>query len=234
MPQNITIPKGKKITIEVDDTEIPEGIPLILEDNVTLSASSQFGSVFGGGGKITQVINAMGKLSQDMGGPAFGGTLKQMGMQTWQSTDPLTVSSLVLTFYLGIAEKWDAFEEVKKPIFELMKMTLPKEGVGGSLTMPGPSPLSALKGTFAEGKVEEKVDIKSISLDLGGIIYLPEIIVKKVDPTFSVETDDKGNPIWGQVSIDIQTLFTATSKLLEDELIYEDQTLSSGGGSTSR
>jgi hypothetical protein len=222
---NIKVPEGQRVYIEVDGEETPQGIPLIIEDDIQLSVSSSFGNLFGGGGKLQNILKNLGRATADITGQGFGGTLKQMGMQVWQSTDPLSLN-LNFTFYLGIANKWDAFEEVKKPIFELMKLVLPSEGAGGTLVAPGPSPLEIFKGTFAEEAVEEKLNLRSISVDIGGIIFLPEIIVKKVEPVFSAKVDENNIPIWGQVSMDVSTLFIATSDMLEDELNYQNQTLS--------
>lgn len=223
MAGNIIIPGGRKVEFLIDDEPLLGNIPLVLEEDVSFSASSSFGTLMGGGGGLQKILTYAGRVVSDVAGVGFGGQIKQMGMQSWQSTDPLSLN-LVFTFYLGIADLWDAFEEVKKPIFELIKLTLPKEGlgVGGveTLIAPGPSPLEVLKGSPAEGKV----NFRSISLDVGGILYMPEVIVKKVQPTFSSNVDDRGNPIWGKVSVDIQSLFTATGDMFDEELLYQDQT----------
>ena len=211
----VTIPKGRQIEFLKDGKSILPGVPLTLESDLTISVSSSFDYLMGGGGKYSKLISNIGKSIASVAGSkfGFGGTLKQMGVQTWQSTDPLSLN-VVLTFFLGMRDIWNALEEVKKPIFELMKMTLPTEGALGTLVAPGPSPLDVLKGTAADGMLKTA----TISLDIGGIIYLPEIIVKQVQPTFSKEVDENGFPIWGQVSIDVMTLFTATGDLLDDEI----------------
>jgi hypothetical protein len=218
---NIRIPRGRQIEILRDGESILPGFPLTIENDVTLSVSSSFNPLFSGGDPIQKLITQIGKAIASVGGTGFGGTLKQMGIQVWESTDPLSLN-LVMSFYLGMKNQWDGLEEVKRPIFELMKLTLPSEGKGGTLIAPGPSPLDVFKG------VNEKLNIKTqtISLDLGGILYLPEIIVKEVQPTFGKEIDDNGYPVWGQVSVDIQTLFIATSDLLDDELEIRNQTAS--------
>lgn len=212
------IPAGKKIRINrtayQDGDYISKGPvvdqPMILEEDITLSLSSEFSPVWGGSigpeGLLGDVITSA--VGAAFGGKSYTGKFKQMGIQMWRSTDPLSFGPTI-AFY---ADKTDfnPREQVYEPIMTLCKIPLPGEGPGGILSAPGPTLINFL------GDIGDNPD--RFSLQIGRILYIPQIIIKKAEPTFSTETDQNGYPIWGKVQLDIQSINVATKEMLDKRL----------------
>ena len=57
---------------------------------------------------------------------------------------------------------------------------------------------------------------KIISVEVGKILYLQSAVIKSAEPIFSNETDENNYPIWSKVSLDIVSVMTATTRLLDD------------------
>jgi len=216
----IKIPKGKTIRISVNTKPILSEYDMIIESDVTLSLSSSFEPFLGGGsGKL---IDAIGAISKKKTGHGFSSKFKQLGIQTWTGTDPMSVSSVTIGFYIDRRNP-DAYKQVFLPIMELCKLPLPSEGGElGSLIAPGPTVAAAFEGEEEKG---EYSDI--IGIEIGNIIRIPNAIIKKAEPTFSNETDENDYPIWGKVSLDIISVFTATKQALDTTFNGQQ----SGGGS---
>lgn len=211
----MVIPAGKKIKINrtsyQDDQYKSKGsvvgdVPMILEEDITFSLSSEFSPVWGG------KTEGIGSIASNLAKGIFGSTVstqfKQMGIQIWRSTDPLSFGPTV-GFYAD-KNNFNPRIQVYEPIMELCKIPLPSEGSGGTLVPPGPTLIDFL------GDVSKNPDM--FSLSIGKILYLPQIIIKKAEPTFSTETDAEGYPIWGKVQLDIQTINIATRQMLEKRL----------------
>lgn len=202
----ITIPAGKKVIFRENTNLVTPGIDLLLEEDITLSLQSNFSPLIEG--KQNTWLNAFGQLGRDIG-LGFSGQFKQMGFQVWETTDPVQMSLTV-----GLYMKQNAFNDVIQPAKALMRLPLPSEGAGGVLVPPGPSILEALsensESRFSEGRV--------ISVRIGNIVYLQRVIITKVEPTMSNEVDEEGHPIWIKLAIDIQTLYTATTKIIDDSI----------------
>jgi hypothetical protein len=212
----VTVPRGKKLSLIRDGASITGDIPLILEEDVTISLSSSFSPLFGGfSGNKAKMIDQIGAFSGDVLGAefAFSTKFKEFGFQIWDNTDPLSIN-VTVTFNLGIMGRWDALTEVYRPAIALASLPLPTVGgtVGGgtleNLQPPGPPSTSLIEGDYG-GKY------KPISMQVGRILYVSQIIVKKAEPTFSAETDESGNPIWAKVNLDIQSVETATVETLQ-------------------
>jgi hypothetical protein len=128
----------------------------------------------------------------------------------WTGTDPISLT-LNFTFHVGCAGLNDAKKEVYEPIIALAKLPLPRAGIGGNLTPPGPSLLTLLSGTDARQTTAGIIT----SIRIANILALANVIVKRAEPTFSSEFDVNGYPIWGKISIEIETLHTASQQLLD-------------------
>ena len=81
---------------------------------------------------------------------------------------------------------------------------LSRKGVG--LLPPGPTIFQAFGVTV---KNEKRISVRI------GKIYLDPVVIKSVIPTFSKETDENGYPIFCRFSIEMQTIFTATTNMIE-------------------
>lgn len=198
--------KGKKIIIQKAKKPLGNGYPLILENDITISLSSSFSSLLGGAD--TKLFNVIGAITRDFGF-GFSGQFKQLGFQVWDKSDPISISGITVGFEI---DKYNvnAFEQVYKPILELMQLPLPGEGSGGNLIPPGASLLELFK---EEGN--KNLSKETISVQLANILYIPSAIILKAEPTFSNETDDNDYPIWGKISLDIQSIYSATREAVE-------------------
>lgn len=216
------IPAGKKVKIRrlsYDESEgeyksskgpvIDTNIPMVLEEPVTLSLSSEFSPIWGGSdNKWRDVLSgALAGAGFESIGGLVGGKHKVFGMQTWKGTDPLSMG-ITVSFYAD-KTNFNPYEQVYRPIMILAQIPLPGELDSGFMTPPGPSVLDVF---------EKSKNPDLYSLQIGSILYLPRIIIKKAEPTFSTETDTDGYPIWGKVALDVQSLQIATKNLLQNNL----------------
>ena len=212
---NITIPQGKILRLRKNKESVTGDIPIILEEDITISLNSQFSALLDSG-VVNKLGTLLGGLSRDLLNFGGSGQFKQMGFQIWEKTDPVMISGINIGFYMGSTYANDAYVEVYKPAIALMKLPLPDDsnisgssGVRGiGLVPPGPSILEALGG-------ENVRTGKNVSLEIGKVLRLPKVIVKKAEPTFSTETDENGYPIWCKIVLDIISLFTATTQTID-------------------
>jgi len=227
MQNTIVVPAGKKLLLHQGGEPIPEGVDCILEEDITLSLSSTFAPIVSGGlptlyKLLAQALNVFVGIDIPVG-------FKQLGYQLWQSTDPLSFSATI-GFYMDTNAKKDVYI----PSIELMKLPLPSEiqdSALGGLKAPGPTLFSLLedfKGSDNDGMLARVLSSKdrlgrkkTLSLQIGQIIYLSNIIVKKAEPTFSIETDSNGYPIWSKIRLDISSVNMATTDMLDNRLKSE-------------
>jgi len=198
------IPSGKKLRINKNGSPVVPGVPMILEEDITLSLSSEFSPLFGGGdNKILRILETSGRISKGAFGVGFSTKFKQFGLQVWRSTDPLSFQATV-GFYVN-KERADAFNQVYKPIMTLAQIPLPDALASGILVPPGPTEVDLI----------DKSQNDIYSLEIGSMLRIDQIIIKKAEPTLSTETDNFGYPIWGKIALDIQSVFTATKNLVD-------------------
>jgi len=205
----IKIPKGKQLRIRQNNESIVGDIPLILEEDITITVSSNFSPLLAGGN--TKTINLLGQLSSSFteGRVAFSGKFKQLGFQMWEGTDPIAFTAS-LGFYMGSTEANDAEIEVYRPMVKLASLVLPTEGKGGNLIGPGPSVITAIKPNQKDKIVRGRI----ISIEIGRVLRINNIIIKRAEPMFNNETDENGFPISGKIQLDINSVFTATVEML--------------------
>lgn len=201
----IQIPVGKELRINVNTSPVTDQ-KMIIEEDIAFSLSSTFNPLLSGGN--TKLVDLVGGLSKELTGKGFSGQFKQMGIQVWEGTAPLSLK-ITVGFYLD-KENPDGKTQVYEPAIALAKLPLPEEGSNGNLIPPGPTLLSSITGS-QKGK-----GAKIISVEVGKILYLKSAIVKAAEPIFSNETDTNDYPIWSKVSLDIMSTMTATSTILDD------------------
>ena len=194
------VPKGKIVKFTGKYAGVYGNYPLVLEEDVTFNLNSSFEPLVGGG--ISKLIALGGAVLKDTIGYGFSGQFKEFGFQLWTRTDPVGVS-----FTIGLYMRTNAYDDVVVPAKALMKLPLPMdEGTFGDegfgLIAPGP-PINAA------------IEAKEMGVHIGGV-YLPLIIVKKVEPTVSKESDQNGHPIWVKLRIDIDTVWTATANVIDE------------------
>lgn len=209
----IVVPQGKTLSLYRGRNPITN-VPLILEEDITLSLSSSFRPLVSGG---NIKIDIAGGIAADIFGEEFGfsSQFKEFGYQVWERTDPLSFNATV-TFHMGMLGEWNGRTEVYSPAIALSKLPLPTIGQAvlnnsiENLKSPGPPATSLLEVGYGGNYVP-------ISLQIANIIYISHIVVLKAEPTFSNETDENGNPVWASVNLDIQSVETATAEMLETQ-----------------
>ena len=209
----MNIPKGKKVIITQQTDEgainIPFGrVPLVIEEDITLSFSSNFSPLVGGTG--SKALSAIGAAVRDASGGrvGFSGQNKYMGFQVWEGSSPISFNA-TFGFYLGQSKLYSALQEVYRPVMELVRLVLPDVGFAGSLIPPGPSLFSLIKG-----KGEQAAKYYSLSITIAKVLRIDNVIITKAEPTFSNEVDEDGYPIWAKVAMDFQSVELANTGML--------------------
>ena len=198
-----TIPKGKTLRLHMNKQSITGNVPMILEEDIQITLSSKFSPLVSS--DETKVINIIGSMSRDWFDFGFSGQFKEMGFQQWTGTDPLSFSPTI-AFYM----ETDAKKDVYDPVLALMSLPLPDDsnitGKGIGLVAPGPSP-STIFGNQASNR-------KVISMEVGNILRINSVVIKKAEPVWSTETDENGFPISAKINLDISSLYTATVQMI--------------------
>ena len=197
---------GKKIKIRENSQDIFEkagltGVEMFLESEITISLSSTFEELLSFG--LQKNIMAFTGVLRSLTGYSISSQFKEMGYRMWTKTEPIKFSATV-SFHMTYSGE----EEVLKPMQVLMKLPLPsaaEKGEGFGLIPPGPSILTAM-GEGNSAKFERSYSLRC------GPYYFKSIVIEKAEPTFSAETDDRGFPIWGQIQLDVCSLYTATTQ----------------------
>lgn len=206
MNTSIDIPRGKKLIILDKAVSFPvSGGPMLLDEDIQFTLSSTFSPVIQNAGNI--YFNLIGGLIERYTKFGVSGQFKEFGFQVWESTDPLSFSPTV-SFYMDTNAKTDVYDRA----IDLVSLPLPtdaRKGEGIGLIGPGPSVATVLG---AEVGVKRG---KELSMQVGNILYVGDIIVKKAEPVFSTDTDENGYPIWAKVRLDIISLTTATVYMIK-------------------
>lgn len=178
---------------------------LYLDNDFTISLSSTFQELVPNEGNVlfNQITSLVSKVTN---GFSIGTSYKQFGLQVWQKTDPLSFN-----FTVSLHRLTNSYFDVFMPARDLMKIPLPidssnnKEGKRGfGLQPPGPNLVEALSEGeyFASGTLYK--------IKIGQLSFYP-VIIKKVEPTFSLDIDDTGYPVKCTLSIDAQGIYVATT-----------------------
>lgn len=204
----MTIPKGKIISIRVGDSDIfsDAGIEIVpqitIDTEITINLQSKFDSLLGSG--ANKVLGVFSGTAYSLTGKSFTGQFKEMGYRYWTGTEPITFS-----FDTKLCMKTSARKDVFEPAKVLMKLPLPKlakKGEGFGLIAPGPSILDALD---IETKFSRMYSFRC------GVFYLPSVVFEKAEPTWSSEVDEEGYPIWCKLQMEISSLYTANTDMID-------------------
>lgn len=179
---------------------------LYLDNDFTLSLNSSFQELIPteGSGIFNQITSAISLATK--GKFSIGTSYKEFGLNVWQKTDPISFN-----FTVSLHRITNSYYDVFLPAKKLMKIPLPidmrknKEGLRGlGLMPPGPNLVEILsEGSYLSSGYLYKIKIGQLS-------FYP-VIIKKVEPTFSLDIDDTGYPVKCILSIDAQGVYTATT-----------------------
>lgn len=225
-----TIPENRVIRIYGKDQGENEdilGVPMFFDGELTLKASSKFGSLWDAEG-----CNLLTLLSGSTNGAVPVGQFALQGTQIWQSTDPLTFN-IDASF-----EMLDSgLNDVVKPVMALMSMCLPSKSTSldkkigkvnlhlQTLIPPGPNLQTILKNVGVSIDNEAYNDWLNTGsrgtylVKIGKNVIIPKVIITSVEPTFSKWTDEHGHPIRAEVSVEFSTMEIATTDMIAN--IYE-------------
>jgi len=200
----MTLPKGKVVIIQKNGTDImPTGTTLTLDTEVTLSLQSHFDSLLGSS-SINKMATLLSGVLKSTTGLQASGAFKQMGYQMWSGTDPLTFA-FTTTLNMKTSGKTDVLDPAKV----LMNLVLPIESDSGGFGLEAPGP-TLIDAVGLKAQYSKKYSFRC------GIIYLPNIIVTRAEPTFSDDVDTEGYPIWCTLNMELSTVFVATTKLIDN------------------
>ena len=199
-------PKGSLVEFRFNGDKILPDNPLVIEEDLTITLNSEFSPLFASGQSSAMSVfgNVMGAFSSF----EFSGQFKQFGYQAWTKTDPASFSLMVT-----LSMKTDATKDVLEPAKVLMKLPLPDDASArndndwGRLVAPGPT----LLDTLSEKTMKNS---RKTSCKIGPFSF-PSVVIKRVEPTFSFLTDQNQIPIWCKLKIDVETVFTATSYMID-------------------
>jgi len=200
----MTIPRGKRVIIARNGKDILPNKLLTIDTEVTLSLQSHFESLLNSTG-VNKTATLLSGIVQSTSGLTISSAFKEIGYQIWTGTDPLTFA-----FTTTLNMRTSGLIDVVAPSITLMKLVLPKEatsGKGFGLEAPGPTILDAISG---KARFSNKYSFRC------GIVYLPNIIITKAEPTYSDDLDSAGYPIWCTMQMEVSSVFVATDKLIDN------------------
>lgn len=148
-------------------------------------------NAFGGGtSKMMSILGASTKS-------------KYQSVQIYKSGQPMSIS-LDLVFNATLNGNLDVRDKVK----ELMKLCIPKETIGGMMSLPGKNILGALE----EGAGTDRL----VSLRIGKFFYMKECLLKNVNADISSIYGESGVAHSITAQITVETVYaTVTDKDLD-------------------
>lgn len=193
----------------------PKIIKSHLIDDIALTTNTQFQSIIQFiplAGSITNIQSLAGALV----GKVHGTIGKYLETEAWKSTDPLSTS-----FTIHLDTITDAKTDVFLPALALLSYTVPEEDGSGFLTTPGVNAVKVLEiianenKEFAQDQLKQVIaGSRTISLLIGGWLYLSSAILIKAQPTFSKDVTESGFPLWCDINCEIKTIQTTTVDML--------------------
>jgi hypothetical protein len=102
----------------------------------------------------------------------------------------------------------NAKEDIMPIVKELCSLPLPAEGLGGSLTPPGPSPIEGVGLDALFGGERGAKDV-SINFTIGKMKF-NRYLVTKAEPAFNKFTDDSEYPISVTIAFEFVSMWAAT------------------------
>lgn len=224
------IPQHRKVVItNSGSSESIVGIPLILDEEVSIKVESQYGELWQGSSNNLMTLLASSSKNIPSGQFAL------QGLQIWKKTEPIKLS-----FNVHVEMDTDPIQDVLDPIRVLMCKVLPHYGNGGEISKDDEGLIQK-----AEGYIEQKWNIKlktlippgpnlqtiiaSMSADnnsntipnsydvIVGWCKFRNMVITSIDPKFSKDVcyvNNKPYPISAEVSIQVSTLEIATTNMI--------------------
>ena len=207
------VPAGKKVQIFESNGTALKGtmdIDLILDSEVSLSLASNFEpivspdmaswtSIISGG------VNAIASAFSGGTAPKIGTSSEWLGFQIWKGTSPAKIS---VTVCVNLGE--NAVTSFFNPIKALLKLPMPSKVSGFGIVGPGPDILKIIGNGFNQTwDTGGGVNGANLAMSIGWL-FMPWVIVTGAEPTWALDTNEKGVPIWCKVTLEIQSVMTPT------------------------
>ena len=201
----------------------PEKVHLIYEDETSLNIKSDYENpVDIGGNKFLNLASLM------TNGFVPSGQFAVQGYQIWKQTDVLEFS---LNLQLHMVDS--GLNQVVIPALALSKLCVPakkneKDPIWGqSLVPPGPS----LKTFLAQAGINIKVDDSEnyaqngiqgnpLHVQIGRFLKIDNVVMTKVEPTFSEVLDEDYMPVSCSLAIDFRTVEVVTTNMLDQMIKF--------------
>jgi hypothetical protein len=179
-----------------------------LAEDYTISLTSEFRSLADDfQNEVTQAIDVAGATVKSISGGkiGFSSQFKQLSTQVWDHTEPAGVS-IGVTF----DRKSNAEKDIMQLVRNVCSLPLPKEGPGGNLTPPGPSPIEGIGLDLLRKKSSEEVAGDTyVNFSIGNMKF-NRYLLTKAEPTFNKFTDDSGYPISVTIAFEFISIWAAT------------------------
>jgi hypothetical protein len=205
----MVLAKGSKVTIAGIKSNGEDYTGALAED-YTISLTSEFRKLADDfQNEITQAIDLAGATAKSLsrGKIGFSSQFKQLTAQVWDHTEPASVS-IGVTF----DRKSNAEKDIMDVVRNLCSIPLPKEGPGGNLTPPGPSPIEAVGIDELIGGASGVEDVY-INFTIGNMKF-NRYLLTKAEPTFNKYSDDSGYPISVTIALSFISMWAATKNTI--------------------
>lgn len=216
----IKIPQGKKILIRKGSEFVTGDIDLVLDDPITLNLSSNWEPFMNKTGNA-KLLSLLGSFVRDAVGreAGFSGQSSLMGYQVFTGGEPLSFN-ITVTLHVDKTNV-NGLKQVMEPTLKLLTLPLPYKNSKSILVPPGPSIAALIKGFrkndggFPETEEEtlstvqkfiQNTEGEMISIKIGRFLDLRMAICIQAEPTFSLETDELGWPMWSKLSMDFRSV----------------------------
>lgn len=170
--------------------------------NFSIDLSADWQNTFGGGntGDISKAL----QVGLDVTGLNF--QLRSMTRLSYSGPEHL---SLQLPF-IFVAET-NAYQDVSLPIQTLQYMCAPRQ-IGDVLIPPGPARIN----------LSPKLSGETISVKIGGFLYLSNVVITSVSTAYDTRFDSGGNCIFARVDVGIRTLYAVSRDDITAMLLSKD------------
>mgnify|MGYP001178146075 CR=1 FL=1 len=137
--------------------------------------------------------------------------LNKLDAPMWKNTSPVKVQ-----VQLGFYTKTDSYKDVVKPVTEIVGLTILSKDPNNPdrYILPGINlqNFSRFSSNASAANATSR-DMKLISLEIPGIIYLPVALVESAKPTFSKEVTESSYPLWATIDTSFMGVAPASTDM---------------------
>jgi len=182
-----------------------------------IEIESQFTSISETFPAVGDLINTGTQVIAGTSGGISEGVMKLKNMfdlKRWTKTEPLR-----FTCDLQLFTKKDSEADVHDKANFIMNYVILSRDTEGKFIVPGVS-LASLGDFQASNMKMMSSRAKLVSVWIPGLLYVPQAIIEKVQPTFSRELTEKGFPLWAELNVNIESVFPANSDFFDTKNVY--------------